>query len=93
MSIHVGGCVENVGEYDTPPNCTLGQAIQLAGGIKDNPPYTPTGVITIKTKVSENVIKTIKTVNFLQSPSVLDDEIIKDNDILIIQLDGEKFLG
>lgn len=92
MSIHISGCIENSGEFDIPLNCTLGKAIQLAGGIKDKPPYTPTGIVIIKTRNSEQDIKTRKTLNFLQSPSVLDNEIINDNEILIIQVNDEEFL-
>jgi protein involved in polysaccharide export with SLBB domain len=92
MSINISGCVEKSGEFIIASSCSLREAIELAGGIKNKPPFIPTGVITIKTKDSGKEVKTRKTINFIESPSVLDDEFINDNELLIIQTDGDELL-
>jgi len=92
MSTYIGGCVEKDGEYDLPINCTLRKALDIAGGIKTNGRYTPTGVITIKMKLPEKPAKQKKSVNFKEDLSILDKEIIKDNEIVIVQINGDKFL-
>jgi len=92
MSIHISGCVKKSGEFTIASTCTLREAVELAGGIIDRSPFIPTGIITIKTKDIDKEVKTRKTVNFKKSPSVLDDEVINDNELLIIQADGDKLL-
>lgn len=89
MNIHVSGCVVKAGEINAPSNCTLREAIELAGGINNNKNYQPTGIIVIRTRITGTKSELRKKVDFRITPSVLDGEIMQDNDIVIVQIDGE----
>ena len=72
MSISVTGSVVNPGEYSCKTDCTLQDALNMAGGLKETKNYQPTGVITIRKRTSGIASELLKTINFKKEPKVLE---------------------
>jgi protein involved in polysaccharide export with SLBB domain len=88
VRVTIQGCVARAGAYELPHGSTVAQALQAAGGIRDLPPVVPTGNVILRGAAGTSASGIRKTLNFKAAPEALEQEELRDNDVIIVQVDG-----
>jgi protein involved in polysaccharide export with SLBB domain len=88
VRIRVEGCVARAGDYELPAGSTVADVLEAAGGIRDQPPIVPTGNIILRGGPGASSIGIRKTLNFKIAPTAPAQEEVRDNDVIIVQVDG-----